>query len=219
MFVAWRDLRSARGRFALIGAVVALITVLVGFLTGLTGGLAAQNVSAVLEPGRRPDRLRRRRATSFADSSLTDTQTADWTAMAAPAQVSPLGISQLRAARCDQHRRWPCSADRARCDPARPGNRRHRLAVRAGAPPRWPPASVNRRDRRRRLTLSRPSRGDAWYSHTPVVWTTLADWQPISRTADPVAVRRPCSIVRGDADVAAIDAAAGTQSAGPRCRR
>ncbi|NEK71184.1 MAG: ABC transporter permease, partial [Xanthomonas perforans] len=48
MYVAWRDLRFARGRFALIGAVVALITLLVGFLSGLTGGLAAQNVSAVL---------------------------------------------------------------------------------------------------------------------------------------------------------------------------
>ncbi len=30
MYVAWRDLRFARGRFALIGAVVALITLLVG---------------------------------------------------------------------------------------------------------------------------------------------------------------------------------------------
>ena len=40
MFVALRDLRFARGRFVLIGSVVALITVLVGFLSGLTGGLA-----------------------------------------------------------------------------------------------------------------------------------------------------------------------------------
>ena len=48
MFVALRDLRFARGRFVLIGSVVALITVLVGFLSGLTGGLATQNISAVL---------------------------------------------------------------------------------------------------------------------------------------------------------------------------
>ena len=48
MFVALRDLRFARGRFVLIGSVVALITVLVGFLSGLTGGLAIQNVSGVL---------------------------------------------------------------------------------------------------------------------------------------------------------------------------
>ena len=54
VFVAWRELRFARGRFLLIGAVVALITLLVGFLTGLAGGLASQNISAVLElPGDR----------------------------------------------------------------------------------------------------------------------------------------------------------------------
>jgi len=47
MFVAWRDIRFARGRFLLIGAVVTLTTVLVGFLSGLTGGLAQQNISAV----------------------------------------------------------------------------------------------------------------------------------------------------------------------------
>ena len=59
MFVALRDLRFARGRFVLIGSVVALITILVGFLSGLTGGLATQNISAVLAmPG---DRICRER--------------------------------------------------------------------------------------------------------------------------------------------------------------
>ena len=47
MFVAWRDLRFAKGRFALMGAVVALITLLVGLLSGLTAGLAGENTSAV----------------------------------------------------------------------------------------------------------------------------------------------------------------------------
>lgn len=47
MFVAWRDLRFAKGRFALMGAVVALITLLVGLLSGLTAGLAEENTSAV----------------------------------------------------------------------------------------------------------------------------------------------------------------------------
>ena len=54
MFVAIRDLRFARGRFLLIGTVVALITILAGFLSGLTGGLASQSVSAILAlPGDR----------------------------------------------------------------------------------------------------------------------------------------------------------------------
>lgn len=47
MFLALRDLRFARGRFTLMGAVIALITLLVVLLTGLTAGLGAQSVSAI----------------------------------------------------------------------------------------------------------------------------------------------------------------------------
>ena len=43
MFVGIRDVFYARGRFALIGSVVGLITLLLVMLTGLTGGLASQN--------------------------------------------------------------------------------------------------------------------------------------------------------------------------------
>lgn len=47
MFLAIRDILHARGRFALIAAVVGLITLLVVMLTGLTGGLGKQNTSAL----------------------------------------------------------------------------------------------------------------------------------------------------------------------------
>ncbi|RIJ56985.1 ABC transporter permease [Clavibacter phaseoli] len=99
MFVAWRDLRFARGRFVLIGAVVALITLLVGFLAGLTGGLAAQDVSAVLGlPGDRlvlaqPDSGQ----PSFAQSSLDDATVAAWRGTAGVTAVTPVGIAQGRA--------------------------------------------------------------------------------------------------------------------------
>ncbi|MDT0117380.1 ABC transporter permease [Microbacterium sp. PRF11] len=99
MYVAWRDLRFARGRFALIGAVVALITLLVGFLTGLTGGLAAQNVSSVLAlPG---DRLVLQpvadAGATFADSSIASDTTAAWRAAPGVDTVTPVGITQTRA--------------------------------------------------------------------------------------------------------------------------
>jgi putative ABC transport system permease protein len=99
VFVAWRDLRFARGRFVLIGAVVALITLLVGFLAGLTGGLAAQDVSAVLGlPGDRlvlaqPDSGQ----PSFAQSSLDDATVAAWRGTAGVTAVTPVGIAQGRA--------------------------------------------------------------------------------------------------------------------------
>lgn len=47
MFIAIRDLRYARGRFALLGGVIALMTLMVVLLTGLTAGLGAASVSAV----------------------------------------------------------------------------------------------------------------------------------------------------------------------------
>jgi putative ABC transport system permease protein len=51
MFLALRDIRHAPGRFSLIASVIALMMLLVGFLTGLTGGLASQNISALMNSG------------------------------------------------------------------------------------------------------------------------------------------------------------------------
>lgn len=99
VFVAWRDLRFARGRFVLIGSVVALITVLVGFLAGLTGGLAAQNVSAVLDlPG---DRLVLQQSSdgraSFSESTISAATVSAWRSTAGVERVTPIGIAQGRA--------------------------------------------------------------------------------------------------------------------------
>lgn len=47
MFMSLREIATARGRFALIGGVVALITLLLTMLTGLTEGLSKQNTSAL----------------------------------------------------------------------------------------------------------------------------------------------------------------------------
>lgn len=47
MFIAWRDLLHARGRFALMAGVIMLIAMLVGLLSGLTAGLSRDSTSAV----------------------------------------------------------------------------------------------------------------------------------------------------------------------------
>ena len=47
MYLALRDLRFAKGRFALMGGVVALITLLLVLLSGLTAGLGNQSTSAI----------------------------------------------------------------------------------------------------------------------------------------------------------------------------
>lgn len=100
MFVAWRELRHARGRFALISAVVALITLLVGFLAGLTGGLAGRNISAVLTlPG---DRLVLSNASdgkaSYAASSIGADAQSRWQDASGVTHVTPIGITRARVA-------------------------------------------------------------------------------------------------------------------------
>ena len=47
MFLALRELRFARWRFTLVGSVVALITVLVVLLSGLSSGLVNDGVSGL----------------------------------------------------------------------------------------------------------------------------------------------------------------------------
>jgi putative ABC transport system permease protein len=103
VFLAWRELRFARGRFLLIGGVVALITLLVGFLAGLTGGLAAQNVSSVLQlPG---DRLVLQQpedgSPSFDTSSLDPGAVRAWQEAEGVESAVPVGIAQSRASAGD----------------------------------------------------------------------------------------------------------------------
>lgn len=97
MFLAVRDLKHAKGRFALIVLAVALMTLLVGFLSGLTGGLASQNISSLV--GLSPDRVAFSMAAgespSFAKSEVTEAQAAEWRAAEGVDAVSPLGISTV----------------------------------------------------------------------------------------------------------------------------
>ena len=184
MFVALRDLRFARGRFILIGSVVALITILVGFLSGLTGGLASQNISAVLSiPS---DRLvfsapsSGSSGASFSDSTITEKQADAWATTSDVTSAKPIGISQTRAENGDT-----------------------RVAIAAfGVEPGFDSSSPTKDGS---LGLSEPAakdlgvstgdtvtiagttyqvesiEGDWWYSHTPVVKMTLDDWQAYSQ--------------------------------------
>ncbi len=200
MFVAWRELRFARGRFLLIGAVVALITLLVGFLAGLTGGLAAQNVSSVLElPG---DRLVLQAPEngdpSFATSSLDESTVAAWQQVDGVDSVTPVGIVQSRAA-------VDGSDDPSGVAlyglptgvPGADGNALLSLApshddevgLSAGAADALgvetgDTISITGTD----YTVTQTG-GDLWFSHTPVVTMTPAAWseasQRVGGTGDP----------------------------------
>jgi len=215
MFVALRDLRFARGRFILIGSVVALITVLVGFLSGLTGGLATQNISSILAiPA---DRLvfsapaLGTAGASFSDSAISAEQAAAWASTEGVIAANPIGISQTRA-----------EADSAR------------IAVAAfGVEPGFDVTSPSGDGM---LGLSSPAAkelgvttgddvtiagmsftvekvgGDWWYSHTPVVQMTLRDWQAYSAATGNPDANATVLAVTGTPDWEATDAANATLS-------
>lgn len=101
MFLGIRDIAHARGRFALIGSVVGLITLLLVMLTGLTGGLGAQNTSALqaLDPDRyvfAPATAGETPEVSFTDSAVTADDVAAWEGIDGVTGVAPVGFTQTR---------------------------------------------------------------------------------------------------------------------------
>lgn len=209
MFVAWRDLRFARGRFLLIGAVVALITLLVGFLAGLTGGLASQNVSAVLGlPG---DRLVLQDPSSgspsFGTSEIDAKAVQGWRDAPGVSSVLPVGIAQGRAqlggAGVDSSGSASSSATSSGSPvgvalfgfpaPSSGGSGESTDLVRlapvkddevglsAGAAKDLGASAGDRISIAGSEYRVAKVGGDAWYSHTPVVAMTPASWQAASQ--------------------------------------
>lgn len=105
MFLALKDLRVARGRFALVGVVIGLVALLTTVLSGLANGLVDDGISGLrglplthlaLQPGAQ---------SSFSRSTLTDTNLQPWVDRAAEdgsgIEVSPLGVSFFNAKRAN----------------------------------------------------------------------------------------------------------------------
>ncbi|MFF2010996.1 ABC transporter permease [Streptomyces sp. NPDC058195] len=220
MFVAWRDLRFAKGRFALMGTVVVLITLLVGLLSGLTAGLARENTSAIT--GLAADHLAFAappdgRSVSFTDSAVEERAWRSWAKRPGVEDAQPLGIRTLNAA----GRGGLTSAVSAfGVEPdsglAPPGTRvangqvvlseqaAEDLAAGPGDRLRLGSAGV---------TVSAVA-GDASYSHTSVVWTSLDDWQHLGGDGDGRGLHATVIALttNGGADLAAGDEAAGTST-------
>ncbi len=240
MFLALRDLRFATGRFALMGSVVALISLLLVMLSGLTAGLGGQNTAAL-------DRLEEQgvqrlvfggaagqeATASFTQSEFTAEQRDAWAATDGVASVEPLGVSQGRAVglahgvETDEAGR----ADVADVPTTGVASTAFLGLVPGGAdaPAALAPGEV---------VLSSDvadslgaQAGDAvavsgfvftvaevvpneFYSHSPVTWLALEDWWAISHTADD-AVLGTAGLVRfaAGADPDAV-AAAGDAAAG-----
>ncbi|WP_329060053.1 ABC transporter permease [Amycolatopsis sp. NBC_01480] len=218
MFLAWRDLKFAKGRFALMGTVVVLITLLVGLLSGLTAGLGRQNISAIT--GLPADEIvfaapSGGQSLSYANSTLTSKQWQQWADAPGVRSAEPLGITTTKAV----------AGERSAAVSAfgvRPGSA---LAPDSGrlTGPSVVLSTTAADDlgvttggtvtvAGQRLSVAAVS-GGASFSHTPVIWTSLDVWQ---RTAPPSAADRPAATVlaltTAGADLAAVDRIAGTRT-------
>ncbi|MFE0105865.1 ABC transporter permease [Streptomyces sp. NPDC059009] len=224
MFVAWRDLRFAKGRFALMGTVVVLITLLVGLLSGLTAGLARENTSAIT--GLPADHLAFAappggQSVSFTNSQVERRTWAEWAGQPGVRSAEPIGISTLNATAGDRAASGKRSAAVSAFGVAPdsgiaprgigPGQlvlsekAADELGVRVGDTVRLGGAVEGR--------VARIA-GTASYSHTPVVWTALDDWQRLGHRGTDRGDQATVIALRtsGDTDLAAGDKAAGTET-------
>lgn len=188
VFVAWRDLRFAKGRFALMGTVIVMITLLVGLLSGLTAGLGRENTSAIT--GLPADHLAFSAPASGQDISFTDSHIdqntwSQWAQQPGVESAQPLGIAMTKA-------QAGSTTASLSAFGVQPGSRLapDSGALRDGAVVMSTKAAdelgVKAGDT---LTLSGHTvtvaavSGEAMYSHTPVVWTSLGDWQQFGAPA------------------------------------
>ncbi|MET9410994.1 FtsX-like permease family protein [Streptomyces sp. NPDC002935] len=204
MFVAWRDLRFAKGRFTLMGSVVVLITLLVGLLSGLTAGLAEENTSAVT--GLPADHLAfaappTGQSVSFTGSAVSPRAVRTWDGRPGVTSAEPIGIRTLNAAAGNRTAAVSSFAVRpgSGIAPAGVAPGRAVLSEKAAAELAVGPGDRVRLGGTERTVAA--VAGHASYSHTPVVWTDLSGPATVIalRTAD-------------GADLPAADRAAGTKT-------
>ncbi|MGP9017747.1 ABC transporter permease [Streptomyces sp. BR1] len=184
MFVAWRDLRFARGRFALMGTVVVLITLLVGLLSGLTAGLARDNTSAVTAlPA---DRLALAappagQSVSFTSSILRPSVWERWGRVPGVRSAEPIAISTVNAKAGERTAAVSVFAVRpgSGLAPVRDGG----AVLSRGAADKLRAAVGDTVVLGGRALKVSAVRGSDSYSHTPVVWTPLASGAPATVVA------------------------------------
>ncbi len=195
-----------------MGAVIVLITLLVGLLSGLTAGLARDNTSALT--GLPADHIAFARPAdgrpvSFTGSTVTQKQWRELAGQPGVASAEPIGISTLDAEAGDRTAAVSAFGVRPGSglapDATEPGTAV--LSQKAAAE-----LGVGGGDTitlgAETLTVSAVS-GDASYSHTPVVWTDLGDWQTLTHSDGATVV----ALTTGSgADLGAADRAAGTDT-------
>ena len=168
MFVGMREITSAKGRFGLIAGTVALITLLVVVLTGLTAGLGKQNTSALeaLDP----------ESVVFQDPEDISFTTSRVTARDG---LTPLGTSQMLMTKADGNDAAVAILSLPESTELPGGAILGTEAVAA------PGLNVNEGDTvtvaGNDITVGAIGK-DLAFSHSPVLWVPTEFWQQIMRT-------------------------------------
>ncbi|MFF2345689.1 ABC transporter permease [Pseudarthrobacter sp. NPDC058119] len=223
MFLAIRDIRFAKGRFAMMGGVVALITLLLVMLSGLTAGLAEQSTSAIGRlgssaanpvdtiafgaPGSGSPK------SSYTESSVTAAQVDTWKTQPGVRSAEPLGITQTRAQAADGS-----GTANVAVFGVSPGSPLAPVDVSAGTAAVGTSVaealSVGQGDK---VALGGVELSvaavvpDQWYAHTSVVWTALPAWAKAAHVSDAGQLATVVAVTY--ADGAAVDEAAANGAA------
>lgn len=214
MFVAWRDLMMAKGRFALVGAVVGLITVLVTFLSGLTAGLAEQSISAItsLPADRVVFSAPQGGTPSYADSAMTRRQATTWERQPGVTSVEPLGISVSRLSADDRQATATLFGGRSVAGAGlQPGPGRIAISPTTAEELGLEVGDHLEVSGERMAVDIAPQ--NSYYSHTPVAHLNLADWQKVAtRPGEATPFATVLTVTGQTAALAAADRAANTSS-------
>ncbi|MFD4247435.1 ABC transporter permease [Streptomyces sp. NPDC058525] len=219
MFVAWRDLRFAKGRFALMGSVVLLITLLVGLLSGLTAGLARENISAVT--GLPATHLAFAapagdQKVSFTNSQVPEKAWRAWRERPGVRAAEPLGIRTTNAASGERTAAVSVFGvePAGGLAPRGAGLTQGQVVLTEKAAKELGGLTAGAKLKIGPLELAVAAvSGTAAYSYTPVVWMDLNDWQRIGNPGTSLENLATVLAVSGDGiDLPAADAAAGTRA-------
>ncbi len=186
MFLSIREIRHAKGRFTLIGSVIALMTLLVVMLTGLTEGLGKQNTAAL--ESLHPDKVvfaapsdKEKPEASFSSSSISEDVLAQVKGESGVEEATPLGTTQTRM-------EGPTGAQPVAVLGMPEGTQlpEGRGTVGDGVVVSKTAAEETGVSVGSSITLGgqnvqvKAIAEDSFYSHSPVVWADTATWQDVS---------------------------------------
>ncbi len=212
MFVALRDLRFAKGRFALMGAVVLLITLLVTLLSGLTAGLARDNISAVTDLPAGRVVFSGDGKISFSDSRITEQTERAWDQVPGAAP-EPLGVTMGRLTHGE--RGASAAVLGVRPDGALARDTGGEVAAgrvllsKALAEDSGLKPGDRVRFAGRDLTVAGTGAASS-FSHAPVAWISIADWRATAPQRGTAATVLALTGDASDGAVAKADADLGT---------